>query len=152
MSKSLTNYTFEEFPRSSLKFKFNRRQFFSTLAGEVQVHKGQTQGGSAYKLPQLGSLPDEQLACYIPMVVPDCTISVKEGFVWGQPPALGQMVKLFPTEPPALLAFNRFNGLTPLGAVGHRLAQEMGWERERGFAYARGLFLHLITLGVCLPK
>ncbi len=41
------------------------------------------------------------------------------------------------------------NGYTPLLTIGEGLAEAMGWPPERGFAFARGLFLHLVQLRVC---
>jgi hypothetical protein len=46
----------------------------------------------------------------------------------------------------------RFDGRTPLREIAEGVRAVSGWEPERAFAYVRGVFLHLVTLGVCVPK
>jgi hypothetical protein len=152
MSDSDDRFAFDEFPRKKLSFGFTRRQLWSVLTMNLQVYSGQGEGGSAFKLADLGGLPDHQLAGFTPRVISGCKITVGDGFVWGQPPDADQPVQLFPSDSPALKAFNLFNGQTSLAEVSRCLGQEMGWDEDRSFAYVRGLFLTLVLAHICQPE
>jgi hypothetical protein len=36
--------------------------------------------------------------------------------------------------------------------VAGQIAEERGWDDRRSFAYVRGVFLHLVAHGLCLPQ
>jgi hypothetical protein len=144
-------YAFEKFPRGELTFKITRRQFWSAIVHNFLVFKDKGRGIPAYTLDNLGSWPDEQLARLLPAVVSGCEISVQDGLVWGKPRAARCAIELFPQDSPALIAFNLFNGLTPLREVSRRLVQTTGWGSAHSFAYTRGLFLTLVMAGICQP-
>lgn len=145
-------FAFDQFPRANLPVHYNRRQFWSALRMGVEVTAGRTEGGVALTLSELGQWPDERIFGISPVVVPGCEITVKAEMVWGKPSSASAPVSLFPLDSPALSAFNLFNGLNTLDEVSHALAETMGWDIERAFAYARGLFLSLVMAGVCIPK
>ena len=145
------SYAFERFPRCKLNLGVSRRQLWSALRTEFVVFGGKAEGGIAYKLADLGDLPDEQLAEVIPQIVSGCEILVRDGFVWGRSPSAHRPIQLFPLGSPVVTAFNQFNGRTPLGEASVRLAQMLGWDAARSFAYARGLFLCLVMVGICRP-
>lgn len=149
---STDQYDFEHFPRQALTFRFSRRQLFANFKIQWAVAEGEERGGKGYKLSLLGMLPDRQLALIIPMIVPDCHISVSDGFVWGKLPDPAQRLKLFPHKDTPLCVFNLINGRTPLEHIATCLQQQVAWERERSFAYVRGFFLHLVQLRVCVPQ
>ena len=151
MPEVAEKYAFEKFPRRPLVSGVTRRRLWSALTTEFLVYSGQGRGGTAYKLADLGELPDEQLAEVVPEVVPGCEIAVRGGFAWGRPPSARRPIELFPLDSPALTAFNSFNGLTPLGEASVRLAQASGWDEARSLAYVRGLFLCLVMAGICRP-
>lgn len=143
---------FANFPRRDLAFKYTRRQFLTTLTREYEASVELEQGVSSYKLNKLGSLPDEALAQISPCIAQECEISMADGYIWGQSPETRQPFKLFKTDQAALFAFNQMNGRITLTVIAASLAQEMDWETAYSFAYARGLFLHLVQQRVCLPQ
>jgi len=146
-------YAFDRFPQGNLSFRFNRRQLWTELkTGYDVIRAKHEQGVNTYTLSNLGNWPDEQLAEVTPMIVPDCKITAKEGYVWGQPPSSDSATRLFPLDSRATTAFNLFNGLNTLYEVNEYFAPVTGWDSSRSFAYARGLFLSLVLAGVCLPK
>lgn len=124
---------FESFPRRRLAFKWGRRQVLSLLSTELHVRADRVRGGSAFKLPDLGCLPDELLELMTPVIVADCTRTVS------------------PTSP-ATRVLTYFDGETPLHAIARSVAEEFGWPASRAFAYVRGVFLHVVTEGICVPK
>lgn len=153
MSKSEDErFDFEKVPYRKLDFRLTRRQLWASMSANLQVYSGKGEGGSAYKLADLGDLPAEKLGAVIPEVVTGCAITVSADFVWGQPPDKDQPIKLFPLNSPALTAFNMINGENALLEISRRLSEGSGWDMAFSFAYARGLFLALVLVGVCLPK
>ena len=143
---------FESFPRRDLVFSSGRRQLLTGLAINLRVAQGESEGGVGYKLAWLGSLPDDALAQIVPVVRPDCRITVEDGGVWVVLPEKEAPIHLFTWAPVPLAAFNKMNGETPLSRIGDELAQEMGWPSMRGFAYGRGVFLYLAQLRVCVYR
>ena len=152
MSTDLGEYAFEQFPRQPLIFKTKRRQLVSTLREYLHVSALENKGVPAYNLSNLGVLPDDQLGQIVPEILPSSNISLKDEFVWGNRQQNPQPIRLIPAKEPALTTFNLFNGIHSLNDISQKLAQEMGWETEYSFAYARGLFLWLVLLQVCQPK
>jgi len=143
---------FENFPRGPLVFGSSRRQLLTGLVINYRVAEGEAEGGAGYRLAHLGSMSDETLADVVPLVRPDCRISLGDDCVLAALPGRAEPVRLFAWAPAPLAAFNIMNGETPLGDIGEALAEELGWSPERGFAYARGLYLHLVQLRVCLYR
>ena len=145
-------YAFEKFPRGSLALHSSRRRFWSDLITAMQIAVGESQGGRAYSLADLGKWSDSQLASIVPVILPGTQILVQNSFVWGRSPKGSQPLQLFPLESPALAVYNRFNGQTRLSDNARCLELETGWEAQRCFAYVRGLFLWLVLARVCAPK
>ncbi len=143
-----------KYPRQDLSFTCNRRQFFRALFQEVVVIRGSLQGRPGYRLSELGSLPDRQLAQVKPVVNRDYEIFVEQGDVWARYKLKERSpLKLFSVEEKEdRLAFNLFDGRHSLGEIGSHLVQEMEWDEARAFAHVRDLFLSLIEPMVCLPK
>ena len=150
MSTPAQDEDFENFPRRDLVFGSSRRRLLTGLAINLRVAEGEAEGGVGYKLAHLGSMADDELAAVVPVVRPDCRITIGDGCVLAALPDKATPVRLFAWEPLPLAAFNKMNGRTPLGRVAATLAEELGWPPERGFAYARGLFLHLVQRRVCV--
>jgi len=141
-------------PRPDLSFTCSRRQFFRALFQEAVVVRDSLQGREGYRLSELGSLPDHQLAQVRPIVNQDYEIFVDGGHVWARYRLKEQApLKLFSVgEKESRVAFNLFDGRHSLGEIGRRLAQEMEWGENRAFAHARDLFLSLVEPMVCVPK
>jgi hypothetical protein len=152
MSEMAEQFNFEQVPRAPLPFNVNRGNLFSALFTEFNVYSGKNEGGNAYKLADLGIWPDEKLYMVTPVVSEGCKISLQGKMVWGQPLRTSKPIRLFPVDSPALMVFNKFDGMRLLGEVSRELAIEQGWKADHAFAYVRGLFLWLVLAGVCVPK
>jgi len=146
------NQRFANTPRRELSFKFNRREFFANLGMDMRVAEGERRGGVGVKLAQLGELSDTELAPIVPQVRPDCRILLQDPYVCAQKPDAPEPVRLFRTDQATLSAFNGMNGRNPLGVIGQQVAQQMQWPPGQGFAFTRGLFLHLVQLQVVVPR
>jgi hypothetical protein len=152
MSASPDLFAFEDFPHQPLNFQVSRKRFFSSLLEYLHVSDLETTGVPAYNLSSLGMLPDEDLAQIVPEVLPECKISLKDGYVWGKMREKSQPTRLFPANSPALMVFNLFDRKNTLVDASRQLALEKRWEASYSFAYVRGLFLWLVLLKVCQPR
>ena len=151
MPDEADRFAFDKFPRGLLAFQVSRRQFLPALVNDFLVTCDQTDGRPTYKLAELGTWEDDQLAAMIPRVVKGCLITVKDGFVWGQPLKTSKPITLFPFQSPARIAFNSINGTTSIQEISEEICLATGWDRERSFSYIRGLFLWLVLTRVCQP-
>jgi len=152
MHESTEYAYFLNFPRRDLVFKFSRRALLQTISMEYKVVEGKARGGKEYKLAQLGSVSDTQMAYLIPHIIPDTHITTRDGSVWGQKEGSNQPKRLFLIEPATLFAFNLMNGRNTLHDISLCLAEEMHWPYDQAFAFNRGLFLHLVQLHFCVPQ
>ena len=139
-------------PRRDLSFTCSRRTFFRALFQEVAVIHGSLKGRPGYRLTELGSLPDPQLAQIRPIVNPDCETFVDQGHVCSRSKKTEATLRLFPPEKENLIVFDMFDGRHDLGEIGSHLAREMGWDEASAFAHARDLFLSLVERAVCVPS
>lgn len=133
-------------------FEFSRRDLLRLIQAEMQVYEDETKGIPGYRLADLGQAPDAYLAQIIPVILPDCRISVDQDLVCGQLPEWAKPMPLFSLDTAVTQAFNLFNGRNDLGTIGLQLAQDLDWPEAQSFALARVLFLHLVQRRVCLPK
>jgi hypothetical protein len=146
-----SNEAFEQFPRKRLTLKLDRRQMLSLFTTELRVASDVACGNVAMKLPDLGTVPDEVIELLKPRRNPECRIVEEDGVICGYC-AGERRVALFSSDAPARSVLKDFDGQVPLWKAGTNLAEATGWDSARAFAYVRGVFLHLVTLGVCFPQ
>lgn len=142
---------FEHYPRGPLQLRWARRDLFAGLVAQVRVLAEPAQRGEAHRLAELGTLPDETLGGLRPGLAIGWSTGVEQGHVRASD-AEGRGVALFEAGSPAHVALSGFDGCTPLHEAAQVLAASLGWEPAHAFAYARGVFLHLVSLGVCTPR
>jgi len=136
-----------------LAFTCSRRDFWPALLQEIIVlRKAVQEGQPGYRLSELRDLPDEQLARIRPIANPEYEILVEEDHVCCRRKGMDKVRKLFRMTPENLATWNQFNGQRCLDEIGARLACEMGWEPELGYAYAREFFLALAERLACIPQ
>ena len=150
--ETVLTYAFDQFPRCDLSLKLDRRQVLFGVATQFRVRQERSRGKATYRLSELGSLTDEQVAPIAPMMVPGLALLEHQRFLWADHPSPKRRVRLFPLESPARLAFDRFDGQTLIDTIAGDLAVATGGDKPHAFAYVRGLFLHLVTLGICVPR
>jgi hypothetical protein len=130
-----------------------RRNLWSALLQEVFVTRSALQGRPVLALAALGDLPDEELAHMRPIVnLNEYELFTQDDYVWSRYRKTHTARRLFAVTRENLAAFNQFNGASTLGEIGQRLAQELGWEEVRAFAFGKGLFLALVAHLVCIPR
>ena len=139
------------YPRTPLSFVCNRRNFFKALLEEMIVTVKTARGGWSFRLSELGTLPDDQLAEIIPAMNPAYEIYVEDDHLWTRHKQNGKKFQEFMLTEANRQTFNLFNGRNTLGEIARQLSQIFGWEETTAFAHARGLFLSLADHLVCQP-
>lgn len=152
MSETAPPEAFEQFPRRELRIRHSRRQFLRLLALEMEVAQGQAADGAAYKLSRLGTLADEQLALVRPGLAPGVSIAARDGVVYGRLAESNETRALFSDHWLTAATLRDMDGRNALAEVASGLAARTGWPRPVAFAFARGLFLHLVEQCVCVPQ
>lgn len=145
-------FAFETYPRGDLPVKIDRRQMFLSFATAARVREAESRGVNAFRLSSLGSLADELLGLLSPAQVPGCRLAEDRGLVWAHLPGARQPVALCSSDSPARTILHRFDGHSMIERIARDLAADQAWSEAKAFAYVRGLFLHLIVLGVCVPR
>lgn len=151
MDERLPIHPLETYPRRELSMGISRRKFFATLATEISLKAGQTEGANAVRIPVLGSMSDEQLMDFIPAILPGCDIVIRNGMVYGKLEGWSKSNVLFTLDHLSSFCFNQINGQNNLRAIAQSVEEEFKLPSERAFALTRGMFLTLVRAGVCLP-
>jgi hypothetical protein len=138
--------------RQGSPFAVSRREFFPALLQEIRVLAGLTKGGQAFQLSELGNLPDQELAEIVPMRNPAFEVYVDQGYLWSREKQTGRAFQEFAWQPENMVAFTLFDGEKTLGEIGERVATEMGWEKDKGFAHVIDLFLSMVSHLACVPR
>jgi hypothetical protein len=152
MTEFFHDYAFANFPRAVLPAITDRRHFFQDLVTDLKVSRTDQKIHPAYRLADLGIMPDTQLVKIVPLMLPGVQITTKGGFLWGCTPGESEPKKLFPESTPAVSVLHGFDGLNTIAFVGSSLALETGWTKEIAFAYTRGVFLWLVLARLVIPK
>jgi hypothetical protein len=151
MVKPAAEYPFEQFPRGEIKVITPRRKFLSAIMTQVRVYNKSGSTHVGRKLSDLGLWTDEQMYCVAPILAPGSQIERKEQYLCATPTG-GRPLMLFPQTSPAMTVFELFDGVNTLVEIADTLAVQTGWPEEKAFAYTRGVFLSLVTVGLCQPK
>jgi hypothetical protein len=144
-------YEFDKFPCGSLPARLTRRQFFQGLVHELRAFARQ-EDHPVYRLSDLGEAPNEELAPIVPLRVPGSEIFQSEGFVWGKPPDSRNSVRLFPVDSPAFFVLEHFSGERAIVDISRDLAVVNSWDKQKAFAYVRGVFLWLALAKIVIPR
>lgn len=138
--------------RRGLSFACSRRDFWPALLQEVLVTYKSIKGQPGYRLAELGTLPDEQLAQIKPIINPEYEICVENEYVCCRLQGAQTTRQLFQMNKANLLTFNLFNGQHNLTEISRCLSEQMGWDQDQGFAFAKAFFTALVERMVCVPQ
>ena len=143
---------FENVPRKPLAIPIARSRLLHALADELTADSEKDAGKRVVELSNLGTCTDDELKPLVPIILPGCKISIRDGFAHGGSPMTGRTYRLFSIPSAALTVFNMINGTNNIEQISQRLAQETGWTEDRSLAYTRGVFLALVGAGLCIPR
>jgi hypothetical protein len=143
-------YDFENFPRGKLPIRMTRRQFFTGLVDEVKAFS-QTDDHPYFRLCDLGGMSNGELAFVIPFPLPGCEIVSQDGYIWGKPAQARTPIRLFPADSRASYVLQQFDSKKNISDASRSLAIQAGWDKQRAFAYVRGVFLWLVLARLYAP-
>ena len=138
-------------PSSSMKIRVSRRGMLSAAADAAEERLLSQKGMPSFRIEDLTSFDDEQLAEIWPIVNKSARISLNKGVVYAETSASVDPIPLFDVQSPALYIFNQFNGLQPMSEILPKVAQHTGWDEERTRETVRTVFLKLCEVRVCEP-
>jgi hypothetical protein len=144
------HHVLEDVPFARLGNTFTRRQFFTFIRNEWGANMRKGNGGVVGDILSLGNCTFEEMMEIVPVIVPECRITIKDQAIWIQPPTRPKALKVLPVDNWTLFAFNRINGSEALFDIALAL-EEKGWPQKRARAFTRGLFLTLVNARACVP-
>ena len=142
---------FASFPRSELRMAIDRRGVFRHVLTELQVANGRGAGGHAFRLADLGTVADSELSGIRPTLKDGCAVEHDGGMLLWCFASTGYRQRLCRADALTTAAVRAFDGTASLGTIAEQLSGQTGHDTDFTFAYLRGFFLHLVTVGVCLP-
>lgn len=138
-------------PASSMKIRVSRRGMLSAAADAAEERLRSRKGMPSFRIEDLTSFDEEQLADIFPIVNKNARISLSQGIVYAETSASVDPIPLFEVRSPALYIFNQFNGLQPMSEILPKVAEHTGWDEERTRETVRTVFLKLCEVRVCEP-
>ena len=138
-------------PSSSMKIRVSRRGVLSAAADAAEERMRSQSGMPSFRIEDLTSFDDEQLAEIWPIVNKSARISLEKGIVYAETSASVDPIPLFEVKSPALFIFNQFNGLQPMSEILPKVAEHTGWDERRTRSFVRAVFLKLCEVRVCEP-
>lgn len=129
----------------------SRRLFLKSLVGQASVLLDEISGRPQLRLADLPQLSDEMLGEIKPLIIEGFEITVDDEYILARKPGQDEDVKLIATDRASLYVFNLFNGIWPIAEIASHLAEFMSWNEETSLGFTKELFLHLVSLGVCVP-
>ncbi len=138
-------------PASSMKIRVSRRGMLSAAADAAEERLRSQKGMPSFRIEDLTSFNDDQLAEIWPIVNKNARISLSDGIVYAETSASVDPIPLFETASPALYIFNQFNGLQPMSGILQKVAEHTGWDEDRTRETVRAVFLKLCEVRVCEP-
>ena len=138
-------------PGASMKIRVSRRGLLSAAADAAEERMRSQKGMPSFRIEDLISFDDEQMAVIWPIVNKNARISLSNGIVYAETSASVDPIPLFETGSPALYIFNQFNGLQPMSEILPRVAEHTGWDEKRTRETVRTVFLKLCEVRVCEP-
>lgn len=130
----------------------DRRRFLRTVVGEPAAMKSELSEKPHLRLDGLGRLPDSDLASLVPVIPPHVRLTAKHGVLTARSARGGESTLSFKETDRELHALlDHFGGQATLGEISIELAEQLSWDVERAFQFARTAFLELSRCGVCVP-
>ena len=138
-------------PVTQMKISVSRRGLLAAAADAAEERHRSRNGLPSYRIEDLSTYSDEELADLFPIVNNKAKISLEKGTVYAETFAAVDPIALFDVNSPALFIFNQFNGLQPLSKICEKVAAHTGWEPEKARRIVRMVFLKLCEVRVCEP-
>ncbi len=151
MKDNLEKISFWDYPYADLTIKIPRRQLFALLIKELHIFSDDEKKNGSLKLSSLGSMENKMFEKLIPFIKSENNIFVKDAVIVLDNKSLDEPLKLCCADELSQFVIKLFNGKNTIRNISRSLSKHAGISSVQSFNYARGLFLTLVSFGVCVP-
>jgi hypothetical protein len=141
---------FTNFPYQELEVRIPRRDLMQQMVEQLHIVSQAERASSAFKLSDLGLIEFQQLKTLIPFIIPPYQVAVMNGIICMQE-GKREQVELCTADEFTAAVLSLFDGKKNIADISHHLAKTTALTAGQCDAYARGLFLTLVSCGVCRP-
>jgi hypothetical protein len=141
---------FIHFPYGELDVRIPRRDLVQLVTQQLHIFSQAERASSALKLSDLGLMEFPQLSTLIPFIIPPNKVKVRNDAIWVQEGQQAQ-TQLCGADEYTSAALELFNGKKSIADIARDLAQTTPLKAVQCDAYVRGLFLTLVSCGICRP-
>lgn len=143
---------FEHYPRCRLAIRIGRRTLLTMLSTELRVRADVDRGGAAYRLSDLGLMADDLLELLVPALTPGTHLEESAGWIRARLAGESASIVLASLSGVAASVIREADGRTPLWRIAREISVPDHGRPFDSRALVRGVFLHLVTLGVWAPS
>lgn len=151
MKENVKHISFWNYPYTDLKIRIPRRQVFSLLLKELHVFSNDEENIGSLKLSSLGSMENRKLEKLIPFINNEGKLFVQNEVIVLYNKGLEEPLNLCYADALSHFVIHLFNGKNSIKNISRSLSKHADISLGQSFNYTRGLFLTLVSFGVCVP-
>ncbi len=151
MKENVEKISFWDYPYADLSIRIPRRQLFTLLIKELHIFSDDEKNNGSLKLSSLGSMEDKMLEKLIPFIKSENNIFIKDKVIVLDNKSLDEPLKLCCADELSQFVIELFNGKNSIKNISRSLSMHADISLVQSFNYTRGLFLTLVSFGVCVP-
>jgi hypothetical protein len=151
MKDKLQNISFWNYPYEDLKIKIPRRQLFTLIIKELHIFSNDEESIGSIKLSSLGSMGDKKLENLIPFINNEDKLFVQNEVILFYNKSLEEPLELCYADDLSQFVIKLINGNNSIKDISRSLSMHAGISLIQSYNYTRGLFLTLVSFGVCVP-
>ena len=149
-TKHKTLVDFTRFPYQELEVRIPRRDLMQQVAEQLHIFSQAERARSAFKLSDLGLMEFQLLKNLVPIIIPPYQVTVMNGVLYMQE-GNREKIELCSTDEFTSAALHMFDGKKSIADIALYLAKTTDLTADQCDAYVRGLFLTLVSRGICRP-
>lgn len=148
--KRLRHVDFSRYPYQELDVCIPRRDLVQQVVEQLHIISHAERSASAFKLSDLGLMELGKIKNLVPAILHPYHVVVRDSAICIQE-RKNKWVELCAADEYASAALNLFDGKKSIAIISRRLAKTTTMDESQCTAYIRGLFLTLVSCGVCQP-
>lgn len=138
------------FPYQEMEVRIRRRDLMQQVAEQLHIFSQAERARSAFKLSDLGLMEFQLLKNLVPFIIPPYQVIVMNRLLYIQE-GNREKIEVCSADEFTSAALAQFDGKKSIADISHQLAKTTTLTASQCDAYARGLFLTLVSCGVCRP-
>lgn len=151
MINELPSIDFINYPYKELEIKVPRRLLLQLAIQELHIFSQPQRQDAAFKLSMLGEMEIKKIKTLVPVFIKPFKVFVLNGIVSIRDNNK-EIVGLCKADELSSLAIKLIDGKKDIAEIAGHLSQLNGTPIEKCTAYVRGLFLTLVSFGICIPN